>query len=473
MSCDVCYVISHGFSARMILHSGVIPELSKRGVATAILSPGADEPAMIELARRLKFQAVTIKRIQGRVRLIILDHARRYFFEDTETNPALKSKHQQARATAGFHPVKYALPRAFLLLQRAARRSSILAGFLRAIHHRLLSSSDVARMLSQIQPRLLVSTYPSNPLEARLLYEAKRAGIPTVCQPLSWDNITTKGEVPVSASYYLSWGPIMTQEIHDYYDAGDADVYECGVPHFDHHCRPQESAEIRAVVTHLGLDGNRPYLFFGMISPYFSPREIDLGEWLARRVRSGAFGSDMQMVVRPHPQNVQGSLADLSWLPRLDALADQRIAIDYPRLQQSKLSWSMEASDISRLAALLAGCAVCLNSGSTLSIDAVLHDRPVVITAFDAGFDFPWWQSIRRGLDYPHLAKMVRLGGVRVTRSYDELERALTDYLRDPQLDTAGRERMRKQECGACDGGASERVASALTTLLALSKPRD
>ena len=462
----MCYVISHGFAARMILHSNVIPELRKRGTTVAIISPNAEEPAMRELSLRLKFQALHVQQIQGRVKPLVFDHARRYFFEDVRTNPALWAKHQLARASAGLHPVKYALPRVSFLLGRAAQRSRMLAKLLRDFQYWLLSSTEVERTLSRLEPRLVVSTYPVNSLDATVLREARRAGIPTVCHLLSWDNITTKGRFPVPARYYLSWGPIMTQEVRDYYGVVDADIYECGVPHFDHHSRPFEPAEIRVALERLGLRGDRPYLFFGMSSPYFGPYEIDIVEWLAQRVRDGAFGNEMQMVVRPHPQNVQGAMADLSWLPRLDALVDQRIGVDYPSLQPSKLSWSMEETDLPRLASLLTGCAVCLNSGSTLSIDAILHDRPVVITAFDADQELPWWQSIRRALDYPHMAKFVKLGGVRVTRSFAELEAALTRYLLDPQLDTAGRERTRQQECGVSDGHASERVASALTALL-------
>ena len=37
MSVDVCYLISHGFAARMILHSKLLPELRKQGLSVAIM----------------------------------------------------------------------------------------------------------------------------------------------------------------------------------------------------------------------------------------------------------------------------------------------------------------------------------------------------------------------------------------------------------------------------------------------------
>jgi hypothetical protein len=244
-------------------------------------------------------------------------------------------------------------------------------------------------------------------------------------------------------------------------------IRECGVAHFDAHRAVVAPDRQAASVQRLGLDPERPYLFFGMSSPVFAPAEIEIVEWLAQEVRSGAFGERMQLIVRPHPQNVQGAMADLSWLPRLEALKGPRVAVDIPSLAGGQLPWTMEEADLPRLANLLAGCSTCLNSGSTLSIDAILHDKPVVMTAFDADQELPWWRSARRLPEYPHLAKVLRLGGIRVARSFPELRTAIQEYLADPARDRAGRAAVRSEECGACDGRSSSRIADALAALAA------
>ena len=224
------------------------------------------------------------------------------------------------------------------------------------------------------------------------------------------------------------------------------------------------------MLQHLGLQPNNPYLFFGMSAPIFSPYEIELVEWLARAVEAAYFGPDMQLVVRPHPQNVQGHMADTAWLPRLEALASSRVAIDYPILEHSGLPWDMNARDLPKLANLLAGCAVSLNVGSTLAIDAILHDKPVVLPLFDAGHNLPWWQGSGRSLGYIHIDKLVQRGGVRVARSFAEMAQAIQAYLQDPSLDRDGRAKTRNDETGSSDGRASERVADALAHYLQQSQ---
>jgi hypothetical protein len=304
------------------------------------------------------------------------------------------------------------------------------------------------------------------------LLEAQRAAIPTIGQLLSWDNITSKGRFTVVPDYYISWGPIMSAELQEYYQIKSENIIETGPAHFDAHVTRVNKTHIRAAIAQLGLNADKPYLFFGMSSPYFSPYEIELVEWLARAVESNRFGPDMQLVVRPHPQNVQGYLADTAWLPRLDVLSSDRVAIDYPLLEDSSLAWDMNEQDLPKLANLLAGCAISLNSGSTLAIDSILHDKPVVLPIFDAGHKPPWWQGTERSLYYIHMIKLIELGGVRVVRSFEEMEQWIKAYLADPGLDRAGREITRRRETGPADGLASERVADALAHYLKRSRKK-
>jgi hypothetical protein len=277
----------------------------------------------------------------------------------------------------------------------------------------------------------------------------------------------------VVPDYFIAWGPIMSAELREYYQVDPQNIIEAGVAHFDAHLTSVSPAATRAAISDLGLDPDKPYIFFGMMSPIFTPYEIEVVEWLVREVEANRFGEEMQLVIRPHPQNVQGYTADVSWLPRIDALASGRVGIDYPILEDSSLMWNMNEKDLPKLANLIGGCAVLLNSGSTLSIDAILQDKPVVLTMFDAGHPLPWWQSIYRGVSYYHLAKLIKLNGVRVTRSFEEMADAISAYLDDPTLDAEGRANVRRQETGPADGLASKRVAEALGQLLSRAKYTD
>ena len=252
----------------------------------------------------------------------------------------------------------------------------------------------------------------------------------------------------------------MAEELRHYYGVAGAAIEKVGVPHFDLHVRARDKGAADLLLE-LGLDPALPYLFFAMSAPRFCPREIDIVEWLAHKVAEGELSRPVQLVVRPHPQNVEGDMADLSWLPRIDALKLlDRVAVIYPIMNtDSRLLYSINEQDMDTFTRLLAGSSVLLNSGSTVSIDAMMTDRPVVLTSFDGDATIDYWLSARRLRDYTHLAKIIALGGIRVTTDYAALEASIEDYLTDPGRDGEARRETIAAYCTVADGTATQRAA--------------
>ena len=460
---DLAYVISHGFAARMILHSTLLDQLKSRGLKVALISPDVQSAPIRERAAATGVQLVQAP-VLSPTRTQLYGRLRPYLYDDVHANPALRAKHLRALEEGRFHRrleerARYALNRTLCLAPGLRSPWS-------ALESRLLASRPVDRLLEALKPRMVVATYPVAPLEAALLRSAKHKEIPTVGQLLSWDNITGKGRFAAPPDQYLAWGPIMAEELREHYGVSPDKIHAVGVPHFDAHLPAPPPEERAPHLKGLGLDPTKPYLFFGMSSPYFTPHEIDIVEWLAEQVRANTWTTDLQLVIRPHPQNVQGDMADEAWLPRLRSLVGPRVGVDWPSLYPSELLWSMEPHDLTRLASLIAGASVTLNSGSTLAIDAMVQDRPVILTGFDADRDLPWWRSARRVLEYVHLAKLISLGGVRVADSYETLTHQVAAYLDNPGLDADGRALSRERELHRCDGQASMRAADVLLRMI-------
>ena len=307
----------------------------------------------------------------------------------------------------------------------------------KAREEKYLENADAQQLIEGINPKVLVSTYPVNFSEAMLLKAGnKRKNTKTIIHLLSWDNITCKGHFPQLADEYIAWGQIMRDEFMEYYKIQGDKIHICGVPHFDLHANIIKDRNHAQYFDLIGLDINKPYLFFGMSSPRFAPKEIDIVEWLAFEINNNSFGNDMQLVVRPHPQNVQGNLADVSWLPRLKALHNGRVLVDFPIfVQDSKMLLSMESQDMENLSMILSKSLVCLNSGSTLSIDSLVTNVPVIITAFDGAEKLEYWKSAKRLIDYPHLKKFLQINNVSVVHNYEDLKKQIISMNYNPIQD--------------------------------------
>jgi hypothetical protein len=450
----------------MVLQSEILPNLAARGVSVAIAVPDATDEGLRSVVERHGARLIQSPPIESRRLHEYESLLRRYLFEDVLETPSLRAWHLKLKHRPE-HPIRNrARAATYLTINRLSNRSRVFRRLLRKAEERLfLENRDVLRVVESVEPTLLVSTYPVSIMEAVFLYAARKAGVTTVSQLLSWDNITTKGRFSVVADEFISWGPIMSEEIKEYYQVPDSRIHECGVAHFDHHVTSVDPQFTRGILSELNLNPNAPYLFFGMSPPNVSPTEPRLVEWLAGAVTDNTWGPDLQLVIRPHPMNLEGYEADDSMLGKLESMANHRVAVDYPKLTRSSISWNLAESDMPRLVNLIAGSSISMNSGSTLAIESIIQDRPTVMTLFDVGEKLPWQTSIRRYLDVPYMRKLIDMGGLRVSRSFDDVVEQVGRYLKDPMLDATRRAETRLRECGPIDGRASERVATVLAKL--------
>jgi CDP-glycerol glycerophosphotransferase (TagB/SpsB family) len=461
----IVFCFPHGFAARMILRAGVAERLVSQGARVTIVSPNAEESYFQQECLEAGAAFFQEPKNIGRMANWFRSH-RAYLLDDVMNNPALKAQHVgrfHGRPLQGFF---------MELVNRTAARSVVFQKSSRALERRLNRSEEIHELLSGLRPDLLVVFTPFGQNDTLYLLHAIELGIPVVCEMLSWDNITSKGTPLLMPDYFISWGPIMTQEMIKWYGFPPEKIFECGVPHFDVYRRTEKFTPRDALLREFNLNTGRPYIFYGMVARIFVPNEMEIVRWLVERINSNSFSKPCSLIIRPHPQMVSGYYSNGKDLDNLRSLTGPNVAVDVPPVLSDTLAWDLPKRDMYHLASLLAGCAMCINASSTLCLDACMLDRPVVNIGFDGSQDLPYEQSARRGLDYIHMTKLLSLGGVRLVRSFGELQNQINAYLEDPGLDREGRRLTVSQECGPADGRAAERVADTLLKLARRSSPQ-
>ena len=104
---------------------------------------------------------------------------------------------------------------------------------------------------------------------------------------------------------------------------------------------------------------------------------------------------------------------------------------------------------------------IFINVASTITIEAILFDKPVINVAFDGYEHKPAWESVARYYkEYTHYLDIVRTGGVMVAGAAGELIEAINKYLINPRADEEGRRKIVQEQVSQFDGHASQRVAN-------------
>lgn len=463
---DIVYIVSHGFASRMVTQTNLLGKLVQAGKRVALISPDKED---IVLKNYCNEEGVELYEFNPSSSFWTSQYtdSRKYFLEDIDSNVALKEKHIWAiKYNTSKNPWNHLRPRVLYLVYKLIKKFPIIRKWYRLKEQKYLKSNEAENLIKRLNPKYLVSTYPVSFGESMLLKAGNNNNSTiTMIHLLSWDNITCKGHFPELAQKYIAWGPIMKQEFIEYYKIEPFNIEICGVPHFDIHYESKSKPDFKKYIIQLGLDPDKPYLFFGMSSPRFAPKEIEIVEQLSVALHNNKFGERMQMVVRPHPQNVQGYMADLSWLPRLSKLQSKRVGIDYPLLKESKMQWSMEQADMIKLSQLLVHSKLCINSGSTLCIDALSCNIPVLVSAFDSDSELNYWKSARRLMDFPHLRKLREMGGFVVASSIENLIDEITNFISDPNRDLEKRKHALVMEISSNSGMATTSVFDYLINL--------
>lgn len=463
MRLRIAYIISHGHTARGALQTGLLSKMAEH-YEVVVITKVSSTP-ILEPLRSLGIELVSFNYSIDRKeeqRGILRSHVH----QNIKRNPALWEKHLRRTRNKSFRWKRRLLNHLHYWVGTVIRTVPGGQSRFTRWEQEGYYKPHVAELLDSLQLNAIISTRPVDEMEMYLLEAARRLNIHRIFYILSWDNITSKGIFPVLANSYLTWGPIMNEELQEYYGVSEGNMYSTGVTHFDVHAQVNDGIlDIPNLLSSIGLEDNKPYLFFTMSASYFAPNEIDIVEHLARQVELNTFGVEMQLVVRPHMANLMADRSDQSWLSRLKTLKSNRVVVDFPDASNSLLTWYVDKGDMIRLSRLLHGATVCLNSGSTVAIEAIYLNRPVIITAFDTEH-WPLWSSARRLRDYLHLQKLFALRACKLVDDLQQMDEAIANYISNPEMDAEARKRAIERECYRNDGRATERFMAHVNTIM-------
>lgn len=436
-SLDIVYIITNGFASRLVVGGGVLAALRNRGCRVGILTSQPVDPILSDYAGRLGCSVLPVLRRDTRWESL-LARARPYILSPVRDNRVAWSRHLRVVNGCEGSRSERAICRILRIIGLVSERSETVKRAFRALQASSVKDEELVQVFRAVQPRVVISTFPIDPRQGRALNQAKTCGVPTIGHIQSWDNVTSKPSAWMAVpDKFIAWGPIMSEELQAVFGIEQAAIHQVGVPTFDLQrtlCAEEKGTE---VLRSLDLDPQRPFLLYGMSAPAWVPTEMELVERLAEGVLANEFGHHMQLAVRPHPAVASGHIEGQDWLKRLAALSSTRVRISMPKAPPGALAGSLSDEEYATMANLVRSCSVCINAGSTLSLDALLHDRPVVLTRFDMEASRPWWDSARRCFEFEHIVRLVSMKGVRVADSFPEMCEAIREYLDAPSKDAS------------------------------------
>jgi CDP-glycerol glycerophosphotransferase (TagB/SpsB family) len=342
-------------------------------------------------------------------------------------------------------------------------------GVLKMIHwcyRKFTNATLYESIFNKYSPDLVVVTRVLNySLDYPVLRMADQKKVPVISCVSSWDNLTSKGFFPFSIKSLVVWNQIIADEAKYLFYFPEKDIFISGIPRYDLFFRREGFQNREKVFERFGLDPARKLIMYGTGSKDTGSTKMDaitpepeIVEFIADAIEEGKIDSSVQLLVRLHPR------ANPEHYKKLEGR--KNVVVHVPGRDVSFQDRLFSQKDDVEFAESLMHSDLVINLGSTVSIDAAVFNRPIICVNFDFRGERPYKYSMKRMYDFDHYRKLVELGGIRLSESREALITDINAYLKNPELDKAGRQNIVDKQCYFRDGQSGARIANHILSFI-------
>lgn len=307
---------------------------------------------------------------------------------------------------------------------------------------------------------ILFFTHQRPPFIAPLAYLAEKLKIKTCSFIFSWDNLASKGRMAAHFDYFLVWSDLMKQELQQFYVIKNAnDVEVVGTPQFEPYVLEKYELGKADFYQVFNLDTDKKTICFSCGDISTSRNDELYIQIIAQAIIEKKIES-VNFIVRTSPAEDP---------VRFQSLAKQFpfIKWNYPKWHLSRVghqeAWSQRIpsiEDIKELRSILAYSDLNINMLSTMSLDFMQFDKPVINPVF--GNEANGLYNDQRFLKYDHIKNVIESKATKIVKNQEELVIAISNYLENPEMDKIHRQNLVQMQVSKPLRGTGKRIAETL-----------
>lgn len=314
-------------------------------------------------------------------------------------------------------------------------------------------------VLDEEQFSMLFFTHQRPPYIAPLVYIAKQLKLKTAAFIFSWDNLASKGRMASNFSYYLVWSALMKQDLLKYYSSiKDEQIKIVGTPQFVPYVLSEYEVSKHDFNTEFNINTNLKTICFSCGDSSTSKNDELYIDTIANAIEDNKI-EQVNFIVRTSPAEDP---------KRFQSLVDKHpfIKWNFPKWIQVRAnhqeSWSQRIptiEDVKQLRALLQYSDLNINMLSTMSLDFMLFDKPIINTVF--GNSSNGLYDDQRFLGYDHIKHLVTSRSTKIAKHKEQLVSAISDCLKIDN-DSEYRTTFIKQQVGVPLALTNEKLVKSL-----------
>ncbi|MEO6550707.1 MAG: CDP-glycerol glycerophosphotransferase family protein [Ferruginibacter sp.] len=316
----------------------------------------------------------------------------------------------------------------------------------------LSANLDKLRQLN-IDTVLTLTPFLKN--EFLVLKSFAQLNVPIIYSVLSFDNLTTRGYLPVQFDHFFVWNTLNKNEVLRIFGK-DKKVDIVGPVQFDFYWDKNYCWDKTKWMKELKINTERPIILFGAGHYSIVPNEPD---WLVDidiAITNGEIVNNPLILFRKHPLDPWDR-----WNEILDQCKNVHVDNSGKAADDHLATKNITKYDIEKLCSTLQWTDVHVNASSTLTLDGAIFSKPQIGPAYSV-IDRQL-STVLKDLYYrEHYLPITQSGGVQIAYSKKELINYLNEALLDPGKYSKERKAMVDIYCEGEYGKSAVRLVNSL-----------
>lgn len=315
-------------------------------------------------------------------------------------------------------------------------------------------------LLKENKCDLLFFTHQRPPYLAPLAIAAKKNNILTCSFIFSWDNLASKGRMAADFDYYVVWSDLMKEELlHFYPNTSEERAEVVGTPQFEPYVLPKFQTTKEDFTEKFNISADKKTICYSCGDVSTSKNDGLYIKCIAEAIIQKEI-EDVNFIVRTAPAEDGSRFSEIKKMYPF-------IIWNFPKWYLSRENhpepWSQRIpteEDVKDLRALLEFSDLGINMCSTMSLDFMIFDKPVINPVFGSETNGLYYDQ--RFLKYHHYQKVVNSGAVYISKNKEELIAAIKEALANPQKQAKERQNLLNLQIGKPLKGTSKRILETL-----------
>ena len=320
----------------------------------------------------------------------------------------------------------------------------------RFLDYHLVRTDIYSDYFKKYDPDLVFVSLPFEEIQIHMLREARRAGIKSIGFISSWDKVTSKCILRVLPDRLICFNDFVKENLIKHNEIKEKNIFVSGIPHYDYYFPVSDKQEkfneaFRSIV-------------YAPMGKQYSNSDWKVIDLLYKMKDEGKLGG-AELLIRFQP---------VDEVDENEIRKRPHMIYQHPgqRFSSSPWDWDMNSTDLNILKHTLSSMDLLICYASSISIDAIIFDKPVININFELEENLEKPATLYYQLS--HYKKALSFNAITLANNPFELEAAIKRYLEYPELHAPERKQLAEYQCKFLDGKSGERVRSFILDMLSI-----